>query len=107
MILAFALLLVFCLVEFVAWSAHKYLILGFIYHVNFYIGFGFGIALYGLVYFQVHDVLIHERIKWFDNTNNPYFNAIRKAHKVHHEKRGKEGREHFGMVLIPKKHFNS
>ena len=83
------------------------IMLGFIYQVNFSIGFGFGIALYGLVYFLVHDVLIHRRFKWFDKTNNAYFRAIRKAHKIHHKRQGKEDGECFGMLVVPKKYFNS
>ncbi|MEO9534037.1 MAG: carotene hydroxylase [Crocinitomicaceae bacterium] len=69
------------------------------------VGVGAGIALYGLVYFLVHDVLIHRRFKWFDNTNNKYFKAIRKAHKVHHKNRFKEEGTCFGMLVVPKKYF--
>ena len=29
---------------------------------------GFGIALYGLAYFIVHEVIIHQRFKWFAKT---------------------------------------
>lgn len=46
---------------------------------------GLGITLYGLCYFLVHDVLIHQRFKIFRRTNNRYLRAIRKAHKVHHK----------------------
>ncbi|MCL4133085.1 UNVERIFIED_CONTAM: hypothetical protein GTU68_037512 [Idotea baltica] len=69
-------------------------------------GFGFGIALYGLVYFLVHDVLIHRRFKWFDNINNSYFRAVRKAHKAHHKNRFKEDGTCFGMLLFPTKYLN-
>lgn len=71
----------------------------------FSVGFGAGIAVYGLVYFLVHDVLIHRRFKWFDNTDNRYFRAIRKAHKVHHKNRFKEDGTCFGMLVVPKKYF--
>jgi len=66
---------------------------------------GFGIMAYGLAYFLVHDVLIHRRFKWFDNIKNPYFRALRKAHKVHHKHMGKEDGECFGMLFVPKKYF--
>ena len=69
------------------------------------VGVGAGIALYGLVYFLVHDVLIHRRFKWFDNTNNNYFKALRKAHKVHHKNQFKEECVCFGMLLVPRKYF--
>ena len=69
------------------------------------VGFGFGIAAYGLVYFLVHDVLIHRRFKWFDKIDSPYFKAIRKAHKVHHKNRFKEKGTCFGLLVVPRKYF--
>lgn len=66
---------------------------------------GLGILLYGICYFLVHDVLIHRRFKWFDKTNNVYFRAIRKAHKVHHKHLRKEHGECFGMLFVPIKYF--
>lgn len=78
---------------------------GFINKNDIMIGIGFGIAVYGLVYFLVHDILIHRRKKWFDNINNRYFRAVRKAHKVHHKNRFKEEGSCFGMLIFPLKHF--
>ena len=66
---------------------------------------GFGIALYGLAYFIVHEVIIHQRIKWFSRTKIKYFIALRKGHKVHHKHLGKEDGECFGMLNVPKKYF--
>ena len=65
----------------------------------FYIGLG--ISLYGLAYFLVHEIFIHQRIKLFKRTNHPYFKAIRKAHKIHHKNLGKENGECFGMIFVP------
>lgn len=62
---------------------------------------GAGIALYGLAYFLVHDVFIHQRFKLFRRTDNAYLQAIRKAHKVHHKHLGKEEGECFGMLIVP------
>lgn len=66
---------------------------------------GIGISLYGLCYFLVHDIFIHQRIKMFRNSNNPYLLGIRRAHKVHHKHLGKEDGECFGMLWVPKKFF--
>ncbi|MBX7050412.1 MAG: sterol desaturase family protein [Flavobacteriales bacterium] len=66
---------------------------------------GFGIMLYGFSYFLIHDVLIHQRFDWFKRTDNLYFRAIRKAHKVHHKHLGKEDGECFGMLWVPLKYF--
>ena len=66
---------------------------------------GLGIAIYGLAYFLVHDVFIHQRFSWLKRTDNVYFRAIRKAHKVHHKHLGKEKGECFGMLVVPMKYF--
>lgn len=66
---------------------------------------GLGIMLYGAAYFLVHDVLIHQRFSWFKRTDNVYFRALRKAHKVHHKHLGKEDGECFGMLFVPFKYF--
>lgn len=73
---------------------------------NYYaVAIGAGIALYGLAYFLVHEVFIHQRLKWFRNSNFFYFRALRKAHKVHHKHLGKEDGECFGMLWVPSKYF--
>lgn len=73
---------------------------------NYYaVAIGAGIALYGLAYFLVHEVFIHQRLKWFRNSNFFYFRALRKAHKVHHKHLGKEDGECFGMLWVPRKYF--
>lgn len=64
-----------------------------------------GISLYGLAYFLVHDLFIHQRAKIFRNANSRYFRAIRRAHKMHHKHLGPEEGECFGMLLPPLKYF--
>lgn len=64
-----------------------------------------GITLYGAAYFLVHDVFIHQRMKWLRYSDNRYFRAIRRAHKMHHKHLGKEHGECFGMLLVPMKYF--
>ncbi|MFT5337831.1 MAG: beta-carotene 3-hydroxylase [Luteibaculaceae bacterium] len=66
---------------------------------------GLGILAYGICYFLVHDVLIHRRFKWFDKTQNRYFRALRKAHKVHHKNQGKFEGKCFGMLWVPVHYF--
>ena len=80
---------------------------GVIYHFNFLFWCGLGISLYGMAYFLVHDVFIHQRFKVFRNTDNSYLRAIRRAHKMHHKHLGKENGECFGMLFIPFKYFRS
>lgn len=73
--------------------------------LNYLFFIGLGIFLYGFAYFLVHDVLIHQRLKWLRRFSNPYFSALRKGHKVHHKHLGKEEGEVFGMLFVPLKYF--
>jgi beta-carotene 3-hydroxylase len=73
--------------------------------LNYLFFIGLGILFYGLAYFFVHDILIHQRIKLFTRTSISYFKGLRKAHKIHHKHLGKEDGECFGMLLVPKKYF--
>lgn len=68
---------------------------------------GFGIMAYGIAYFFVHDVIIHQRFKWFSKTNSMYVKAIRRAHKMHHKHLGKLQGESFGMLLVHKKYWET
>lgn len=77
----------------------------FLPEMRFMFFIGIGITLYGIAYFLVHDILIHQRFKLFTRTNNFYFRALRKAHKVHHKHLGKEEGECFGMLFVPLKYF--
>lgn len=72
---------------------------------NYLFFIGLGITIYGLCYFMIHDVLIHQRFKWFKNTKNKYLIGLRKAHKVHHKHLGKEDGECFGMLFVPFKYY--
>lgn len=64
-----------------------------------------GILSYGIAYFVVHDIFIHQRFKIFRNANNWYAKGVRRAHKIHHKHLGKEEGENFGMLIVPFKYF--
>lgn len=66
---------------------------------------GIGIAAYGTVYFIVHDIFIHQRIKWLRNIDNSYARGVRRAHKIHHKNRHRKDSENFGMLVVPMKYF--
>jgi len=74
---------------------------------NISLFFGLGIALYGLGYFIVHEIIIHQRLRFFKKSNNSYIKSIRMAHKVHHKTLGKYGASSFGMLIVSKKYFKS
>ena len=75
--------------------------------LGFKFGFaiGFGIMAYGLTYFIVHDIFIHQRFKFLKKANNWYAKGVRKAHKMHHANIKKDGGESFGMLFPPLKYF--
>jgi beta-carotene 3-hydroxylase len=54
---------------------------------NYLFFIGLGITAYGFCYFMIHDVLIHQRFKWFKTTKNRYLIGLRK-HTKHTTKDG-------------------
>ncbi|MGB7784947.1 MAG: sterol desaturase family protein [Salinimicrobium sp.] len=72
---------------------------------NYLFFIGLGITLYGMAYFFVHDIFIHQRFKVLRKSDNAYFKAIRRAHKMHHKHLNKEDGECFGMLWVPMKYF--
>lgn len=75
------------------------------WNYKFYIGTG--ILLYGLAYFFIHEIVIHQRIKWFTKSENNYIKAIRRAHKIHHKHLEKKHGENFGMLIVSLKYFKN
>lgn len=67
---------------------------------------GAGITAYGLVYFWVHDVLAHRRLKLWKSSKFLYLRAVVRAHKMHHKHLQKEGSEAFGLLYVAKKYLD-
>jgi beta-carotene 3-hydroxylase len=68
---------------------------------------GVGIALYGMVYFVFHDVMIHKRLDLTQKPANRIFQGIAKAHRDHHKTRFKNGAVCFGLLWVPFKYFKN
>lgn len=66
---------------------------------------GIGISIYGLIYFLIHDVYIHQRFSWFRQLDTKYSKAILRAHGAHHAKQTKEECESFGLLIVNLKYF--
>ena len=66
---------------------------------------GIGISVYGLIYFILHDMIIHKRIALFKRPTNPILEGIFKAHQAHHRKNTKDDAESFGLLFVDKKFF--
>lgn len=82
------------------------IMLGLQYQVYPAAAIGAGIALYGFAYFLVHEVIIHQRFRFFSRSNNTYIRAIRRAHKMHHKHLDKQEGESFGMLFVAKKYWD-
>jgi len=136
-------IIAFCMMEIIAWLAHRYVMHGFLWQLHkdhhqgashrferndtFFIIFalpsivllyfglradfnwmffaGTGIFLYGMAYFIVHDIIIHQRFKIFTRSDNSYIKAIRWAHKMHHKHLEKHNGESFGMLFVNRKYW--
>lgn len=62
-----------------------------------------GILCYGLFYMVFHDIIVHQRVKWWPRNRSKYLNRMIKAHHIHHKKHTKEDCEAFGFLYAPKK----
>jgi beta-carotene 3-hydroxylase len=81
------------------------LLFGFMYDIYWLHAMGFGIMAYGLTYFMIHDVIIHQRFKWFNPTDNTYIRALRWGHKMHHKHLDKQEGECFGLLFVHRKYW--
>lgn len=62
---------------------------------------GAGMTLYGLLYFIVHDGLVHRRWPFRYVPRRGYLKRLYLAHRLHHVVRGKEGGVSFGFLYAP------
>jgi len=71
---------------------------------HWHFGTGLGIALYGILYFIIHDLYTHKRFFPF-KSNSRLMRLIKKAHQNHHQSSGKKGNEPYGLFLFPYKNY--
>jgi beta-carotene 3-hydroxylase len=62
---------------------------------------GLGMAAYGLVYFLVHDVLVHRRVAHGFVPRQGYLRRIYQAHRLHHATHGRDGSVSLGFLWSP------
>lgn len=86
-------------------SAMCYMLGSFYPHLHLLLFVGIGISIYGLIYFLIHDVYIHQRFNWFKQLDNKYSRAILRAHGAHHAIQTKHGCESFGLLIVNPKYF--
>jgi beta-carotene 3-hydroxylase len=61
---------------------------------------GTGIAVYGVLYFVIHDLFAHKRFVPF-KSDSKIMRLIRYAHQRHHQSIEKDGQEPYGLFLFP------
>jgi len=62
---------------------------------------GAGMTAYGLLYFMVHDGLVHQRWPFRYVPRKGYLKRLYMAHRLHHAVRGREGCVSFGFLYAP------
>lgn len=81
--------------------------------VEFSLGFpslialGIGITAYGMTYFLIHDLIIHQRLPlpFLPKNENRYIKAIRRAHQAYHRPKTKKDFHNYGLLILPTKFF--
>lgn len=81
------------------------LITGFLKANPYLLSIGGGITLYGLTYFLIHDVVIHQRLPLLRNPSNAYIKAVIKAHAAHHRPKNPDDFRNFGLLIFPARFF--
>ena len=71
---------------------------------------GIGIAVYGVLYALLHDVVVHQRLRlprplrqWV-HSRGGYLRRLIRAHKIHHKHLGRAGGEAFGFLYASRKY---
>ncbi|KKC26038.1 sterol desaturase family protein [Sphingomonas sp. SRS2] len=62
---------------------------------------GIGMACYGLLYFLVHDGLVHRRFRFVGPPRSGYLSHLVRAHHMHHAVKTRDGAISFGFLYAP------
>lgn len=62
---------------------------------------GIGLMVYGILYFCVHDGLVHQRWPFRYVPRRGYLKRLVQAHKMHHAVEGRDGCVSFGFLYAP------
>ena len=80
---------------------------GFLDHIALFWGYvGVGISVYGVVYFILHDVLVHSRWGSIPKPLSRYLLALRKAHRMHHKHTTAQPGESYGLLIFHPRYFS-
>jgi beta-carotene 3-hydroxylase len=62
---------------------------------------GLGTLIYGILYFLVHDGLVHRRVPMPRTRLGGYLKRLVQAHRLHHSVHSREGAVSFGFLYAP------
>lgn len=77
-----------------------FILAGSAHHGPFY-WMGLGATLYGVLYFILHDGLVHHRWPFRFTPTHPYIKRLVQAHHLHHAVHEREGAVSFGFLYAP------
>ncbi len=86
------------------------LILGFWLQITEMVAIGIGISLYGLTYFIIHDVIIHERLNipfLLKFKNSKFMRAVARAHMAHHRGKNIRDFDNYGLLVFQFRFFKN
>ena len=64
------------------------------------LGMGLGLVGYGLIYFLLHDVLVHRRVRLPLTPKTGYLRRVYQAHHLHHAARERDDAVSFGFAYV-------
>ena len=67
---------------------------------------GSGVAVYGMSYFVMHDMIIHKRFLRQPLPTNRYLQAVYRMHMAHHRHVDNETGEAYGLFFVPPRYWN-
>lgn len=70
--------------------------------INWLAGVGIGVSAYGTLYFILHDVAIHGRLRWRWLQRLPALRRLRRAHLLHHKSTERQPGRAFGLLYVKK-----
>ena len=86
------------------------LIIGFWIQLPILISIGIGISFYGITYFLIHDVLIHQRLHIpiiQKLKKNSYIAAVARAHIAHHRGKNIHDFDNYGLLIFQFRFFKN
>lgn len=81
------------------------MLLGFWFNHLPSIALSIGITLYGVTYFTIHDIVIHNRIPFGIKFSGKYISSLIKAHQGHHKPKTKADFDSYGLLVFPKRYL--